>query len=418
MKRPLTSLFAGTAGLLLGWAAARQVATNATTEQTSTATPQAASAPLPAPLSNSGSKSQPPHDFARLRRLMRDWLFLPEEAQHSIERMSADELRGLLTAPWPDGIGNDNMVRSATREAAARELFRRDAEGSFQWAEGLGAEGHTILLKLVKIAAIEDPRFAKPWVDKLRAKQEDDLWAASMARTAVEGAISRGADAVLEVEEIFGKDIPGFAAYLDEFDPHFDFGKLVEKSQQRDFRLEVLKVWASVDPEAALQRAAEQLATKGIEAQQLPGIVYSGVATTSGEAGAAEWLVGKLDELPQDLRWRIVGTLSGTEMPSEARVEALMKVLPTQEDRIQFIAGYYSPFTPGGPMLEALKLLGSQEVQVEALVTTAGRYRLLMEINPEQGKQAADRFEETMDALAIPEEKRTQIRGAYTPAPK
>ncbi|HEY1121109.1 MAG TPA: hypothetical protein VGE67_05895 [Haloferula sp.] len=415
MKRPLTSLFAGTAGLLIGWAATRQAMVNASPEETVTST-RGTSSLSPAPSSNSTPKITPGHDFAKLRRLMRDWNFLPEGALQSIERMSADELHGLLTGPWPEGIGSDNLVRMATREAAARELFRRDAEGSFQWAEGLGTSGRETQLQLVRIAAMEDPRFAKPWVDKIKADggDEDDRWAASMARIAVEGAISRGADAVLEVEEIFGKDVPGFTATLDEFDPHFDFGKLLEKSKQRDLRQQVLKVWASIDRDAAFRMAADQLTTKGLEAQQLPGIIYSGVATTSGEAAAAEWLSGKLDEFPQDLRGLIVGWISGTETPSEARVEAVMKMLPTQEDRIQFIAGNYSPFSPGGPILNALKMLDSQEVQVQALVTTAGRFSWLVANNPEQGKMAVDRLEETMDALAIPEEKRAQIRAGYS----
>ncbi|RYD53825.1 MAG: hypothetical protein EOP83_22855 [Verrucomicrobiaceae bacterium] len=414
MKLPLTSLFAGTAGLLLGWASTRQMTSDAVSKETIPSLLEA-SLSSPAATSNSTSNITPGHDFAKLRRLMRDWNFLPEGAQQSIERMSADELRGLLTEPWPDGLGNDNLVRQATREAAARELFSRDADGSFQWAEGLGASGRETLLQLVRIASMEDPRFAKPWVDKLKSEGADDLWTSSMARTAVEGAISRGADAVLEAEEIFGKDVPGFNARLDEFDPHFDFGKLVDNSKKRDFQLQVLKAWASVNREAAFEKAAAQLREKGPEAQPLPGIIYSGVASTSGEAAAAEWFAGKLDEMPQDLRGQIVGALSGTEAPSEARVEAVMKMLPTQEDRIQFIAGNYSPFSPGGPILNALKMLDSQEAQVQALVTTAGRYSWLVENNPEQGKMAVDRFEETMDALAIPEEKRTPIRAAYTP---
>lgn len=415
MNRPLATLFAGTAGLLLGWAGARQVTVNASPEEPITSTREASSS-SPAPSSNNTSKITPGHDFAKLRRLMRDWNFLPEGALQSIERMSADELHGLLTGPWPDDIGNDSLVRMATREAAARELFRRDAEGSFQWAEGLGESDRETLLQLVRIAAMEDPRFAKPWVDKLKGTQFD-LWASSMAKIAVEGAISRGADAVLEVEEIFG-NVPGFTASLDEFDSHFDFVKLVEKSKQRDFRLQVLKAWASVNREAAFEKAAAQLREKGPEAQALPGIIYSGVASTSGEAAAAEWFAGKLDELPQDLRGRIVGTLSGSETPSEARVEAVMKMLPTQEDRIQFIAGNYSAFTPGGPILNALKMLDSQDEQVQALVTAAGRYSWLVANNPEQGKMAVDRLEETMDALAIPEEKRTQIRAGYAPSAK
>ena len=410
MKLPLKPIIAGTAGLLLGWAATRHASAKSSTEQPTTSVQEATSS-SPASSSSSTSKPGPRHDFARLRKLMRDRNFLPQDAQQSIERMSEQELRDLLTAPWPDGVQLANQTRQSVIQIAARELFRRDAEGSLQWAESRGTDSNYFMRLLVRIAVMEDPRLAKPWVDKLKDDQPVESLKSQMARAAIEGAVSRGADAVLEAEEIFGDDIPGFASNLDEFDPHFDFAKLVTKSRQDQFRSQVLKVWASIDREAAFTAATASGADKD---RSLPGVVYTGVSTTTGETGAAEWIAGKLADLSPDARKRIIGSLSFSEVPSEARVEALMKALPSQQDRIDFIASHYSPFTSDDPMLSGLKMMDSQ-VQVETLTVAASHYRMLMSSNPSQGKIAADRFEDTMNALNFPEEQRTRIRAAYTP---
>lgn len=348
---------------------------------------------------------------------MRDRNFLPQDARQSIERMSEEELHDLLTAPWPDGVQPADQTRQSVIQIALGELFRRDAEGSLQWAEGLGKDGSALMRQLVRIAVMEDPRLAKPWVEKLTDDQPFESWHTQMARLAVEGAVSRGADAVLEAEEIFGDDVPGFAATMDEFDPHFDFAKLVANSRQSEFRSQVLKVWASLDREAAFTGVTANLDPENHKAIALPGVVYTGVATTSGETGAAEWIAGKLADLPPDVRKQIIGSLSFSEPPSEARVEALMNALPSQQDRIGFIASHYSPFTSDDTMLAGLKMMDSQ-VQVETLTAAAGHYRMLMERDPNQGKIAADRIEDTMNALNLAEEQRTKIRAAYTPAAK
>ena len=414
MNPSLKPIIAGTAGLLLGWAATRQVAAKATTQQQpSTATSDApASSPAHAP--NNTGKPGPRHDFAKLRRIMRDRNFLPQDAQQSIERMSDQELRDLLTAPWPDGVKLADPTRYSVNQIAAMELFRRDAEGSLQWAEGLGANDNPVLGQLVRIAVQEDPRLAKPWVDKLKDDQPFESWKSQMARLAIEGAVSRGADAVLEAEEIFGDDVPGFAVTMDEFDPHFDFAKLVAKSRQDEFRSQVLKVWASIDREAAFKGVTTNIASGDNKAPSLAGVVYTGVATTSGETGAAQWIAGKLTDLSPEVRKQIISSLSFSETPSEARVEAIMNALPSQQDRSGFIASHYSPYATGDSMLTGLKMLGSQEAQVETLTAAASHYRLIMETNPSQGRIAADRFEDTMNALNLPEDQRIKIRAAYS----
>ena len=352
------------------------------------------------------------HSYKALKRRWEDWLIVPEDAQRTMERMDAAELKELLLSLREGGRDSqgERMMQESLRIAAARELYERDTEGGLKWAAEMGTKGNELFDLLIRLGAKKEPLYIRTWIERERERRGDD-WAKQIASSAWNGGPAHGAETMLEVEKAYEGMLGGFGFTPEPFAEDFDFARYFKDSKPGQTERTAVVAWAARDPDAALAMI------QGREnAGYLFGAAFEGISAMKGDAEAATWVAGKLDSLPPELREAGTAWLLKTRGATADRVGILMEALPRGEDRI-LIAKSALDFSGLNPQSEhtgasALGFLNPEQ-QVQALELSVGTYRQWMSRDPAAARNIQAGVERVMELAGLSEDSKARVRAAY-----
>lgn len=292
---------------------------------------------------------------------------------------------------------------------AAEELFHRDGEKALEWADTLDpASGRHIILEQIIVAAVTtSPELAKHWIDRF----EKEFGGAdpfspfpSAART---GATRRGAADLLQLREIMGHNT---VAPMGPLPADFDFHLLFSQATNLSSLGATMEYWTAKDRESAWAGVREIMTKDADKGVDFFGSAFTGIAAVEGERNAARWISGKLDELPPELRERAVSSLLTNELTQNAGYETLMAEFPHDADRVVLAASIVNPFANPIAGTNVLRSLGSESLQVEALVRSAKTFsRVASDPTEPSSGGIHSYFHKTMDQLNLSPSSREKI---------
>lgn len=351
------------------------------------------------------------HDLAALLR----WNFKTKggglDYTAEIERLDTSAIRELLAGL----TGQDQQSTYLLFEAAAKELFRRDGEKSLEWAAALDpAMGRKLILsRLITAAAGESPALAKPWIDRYQqefGKTENF----NFAHAAADGAAARSAEELVGLRNILGEGL--FAIPGGPFPPGFDYALFLKnfRAGEPETRAAAQR-WAIQDRDAAWATAKEIAAKDGINGALLLGAIHKVVILKEGEEKAARWAVAKLDDIPENARGWALSSLLSESRDKALTLSTLLHELPRESDRLILVAGAISTNDPPAKGIAALRALGSETQQVQALLksTESVSWMIGQPGKEAETKQNLQYFTNIMDGLQISADSREKILAEF-----
>lgn len=345
------------------------------------------------------------HDLSTLLR----WQFQKNrgdtELQNEIGRMNNTAIRelitGLLEATQSDGLDVQEILRTATKE-----LFHREGDKALEWADRLAPESGRmrILEQVIMAAAGDSAEFALPWIGRYEVEFGKGL-GNPFAAAAIIGATQRGAEDLMGLREIYGDCSPRGPIPDD-----FDFNLLFSQNRNLAALAATMEYWTAKDRDAAWAGVQEIVRKDSNTGMNFFGSVFTGIAATEGEQKAAHWISNKLDELPPDLRERAISTLLTNQLTQNTAYDTVMAEFPHDADRVALAASIINPFanpTVGSNVLEAL---GSESLQVQALIRSAKTFsRVASDPDDRSAKDIHSYFGKTMDQLNLSPASREKV---------
>ncbi|MES2440906.1 MAG: hypothetical protein V4584_17705 [Verrucomicrobiota bacterium] len=350
-----------------------------------------------------------------LRSLLR-WHLQQEsggpELRDEIGRMDSAAIRDLMTGLVANQK-EDPVDVSDILNAAAKELFHREGVKALEWADRLdAASGRPAILEQVIIAAAGgSPEFARPWIVRYHAEFGKNMFNVFSA-AAIAGATARGADDLIRLHELYGNDLSDRRFPDGPLPDGFDFQLLMSELPHVYGVQQAVEYWAAKDRDAAWAGAKEAIGRDRIFGGSFLGSVFTGIAATDGDQKAARWIAAKLDEIPPDRRDRAISCLLTGQLTQNAAYEAVLAELPRDSDRVALVASLVSPGPHGNSAtgLGALRALGSEALQAEALVGSAKVYsRMASDPQQRESQQIRDYFSNTMDQLGLSAASRERV---------
>jgi hypothetical protein len=244
-----------------------------------------------------------PMDLAAIRaRLSSIWN--EGHGARELERLSAGQLRDLITELAARSGSGGNSAPDLMNPAAM-ELYKREGLAAADWITATipeGAARRSLLGTVISLAAREHPESAKPWITRLEADYGRDAITGPMFN-AVQGATARGAEDLVRLVDLFGKDyLSRTMIPQGECPPDFDFGTLYSGVVGKVNLRTTVETWATRDADAAWQAVRNDLQTRGKPAAQYFESIMLGLISREGDAAAMAWGVEALKELPQEQR--------------------------------------------------------------------------------------------------------------------
>ncbi|MES2440904.1 MAG: hypothetical protein V4584_17695 [Verrucomicrobiota bacterium] len=418
MKPAPSLLIPVLAGLLGGFLGGRQlVAPSLETPRVSPVARKAAASPSHRSARTDACASPHGHD---LKSLLRWWLMEREpggfDARAQLERMDVTALRSLMADLSASAAGSAGDYRMGYLLAAvAGELFRREGEKALRWADAPDpANGRQkILAAMITAAVTDDPALAKPWFDRYQLEFGKG-GSSFIIGAAIRGATSRGAADLIKLKEIFGKHIetgmpdgplPGdFDFHL--FVTHFSSGEPGSRTTMHQ--------WAAKDPEAAWAAAKEVAATDASHGGTYAGVIFTGKAVGGNEKAAIRWLMPKLDELPEESRREVLGSLFMDNWASRAVIADVLAEIPREEDRIIVVDGVLSPGGDVEVAVNALQALGSEDSQVRTLLQSVGHWGF-NSLSGDTSRRFIHYYSSLMDELKLSPQAREKVISQFRP---
>ncbi|WP_035604433.1 hypothetical protein [Haloferula sp. BvORR071] len=406
------------AGLLLGLLAGRMFPPGSTPGGKAPAS--TAAAVSPARSAPTGAKkpaiSADKRSFAALCRLYPRIAKDNAEIRRAFERMDAAELHealGSLAAEYAVVPAEQADGFSATMTMALEELYKRDGEQALLWADDLPNTLHRrwFLYQLIEAANYDSPELAQPWVKKLKSEEMSFAY----GKATLNGAVERGADELIRLQQLFGKDLRGQVGN-EGFPDDFDFKRLITgmpvPSSENGVSLDqAIGYWAAEDRKAAWAGIEEAIA-KDQAAGCYVGGYFKGLCGMDGNAKAAAELAGKLGELPAEARDSAFQALSGGEY-----IETAMELIPVLKDeanRVKIAARYVDPHDNSDRGWRALEKLGSDALREQALTQVAQRYSqgLSDREGDEHTAMVRAYFAQAMEKTRLSKESRARVEAA------
>ncbi len=218
---------------------------------------------------------------------------LPESAVKAMESADKHTLREwmLSLAGEPIDARNFGANRKRYRMLAAlsAELFRREGAESVRWAEGVGKELLQLCI-LSELARVDLPA-AKSWIPGYLKKHQTPT--NPIFDAALEGAVMRGADETLKMEQA---ESTGYIAY--RFPPDFEFATYIANTTSLRGMEDGVRYWSAKDPDEVEKALREGLRGKTGEVNRIFSQAYQGRAAMVGETEAARWIWPVLRALP------------------------------------------------------------------------------------------------------------------------
>ncbi len=330
---------------------------------------------------------------------------LPRGATEAIARSSTEELKAQLVKlaqepPAPQSTYWRVRWFAAT-QAAARELFLREGKAAVDWA--LRTDYPWVRGALYEAAVREDPSFLAGITGY---DIFDHWWRGGFGHAAVNGAAMRSVRELLEVEEM-GAASNGRIQDLPE---NFDFETYLSRSKSWNVG-PALAILAARDPDAAAEFLANPAKLAGFHAVQY-GQALDGYADVVGESEAARWMSRILAALPPDSVEFPLSSLNGPRGPTEFRVRALAEHLPTDGDRVLYVASLIAHRSHEHDRLTtaAFEGLGSPDLQFQALQMWA------RDSAPRNPQYARTNLENLLSATSLTPAQRDELR-AMLPEP-
>lgn len=353
--------------------------------------------------------------------LVRDAAVIVERDQpcRDVERMDAAQLKSAILESLPrPGVSVSLMDREAgvrVLTAAARELYKREGETSLEWAaaEAPAEQRAAVLSELLEVAAKDSPDLVKAWTDRYRAEFGDE-WAKRFSLPAVMGAVERGAYELLRVRELLSTSVlPGESVSYPE---DFDFHLLVTRSPPVWNLYAPVTYWAGLDKEAAWKGVKQVMDSQKGSGVTFVGCAYRGVLAMEGNEKAAEWIAGKLGEVPAEHRQRAIQSLGSYPPIGPDASAALVRAIPDTADRVFFASGQFAPGK--GSNLAVLQALDSPQLQTEALAAAATKHARFAGASS-SGDEMRALYTSTMEQLRLDPQSRDKVMavlaGSRTP---
>lgn len=351
---------------------------------------------------------QEKHDLTAILRWYSQRSDGDPEIQNEIGRMDSATIRETVTRLFA-AQQYEPMDVHLILKAAAEELFQRDGEKALEWADSLDAEsGRRVILERFITAAVESsPAIAKSWIGRYEGEFGTDPFSPlpSAART---GATGRGAADLLQLSKILGNNQS--TEPMGRLPDDFDFHLLISQSENLGPLGAAMEYWTAKDRESAwagVREVMDKDATKGVD---FFGSVFTGIVATEGEKKAARWISTKLDELPPDLRERAVSSLLTNQPTQNAAYSTIMAEFPHDADRVALAASVVNPFSNPTAGSNALQSLGSESLQLEALVRSAKTFsRVASDHDDPSSREILSYFGKTMDGLNLGPASREKV---------
>lgn len=351
------------------------------------------------------------HDLKSLRRWHLQQKSGGLETISQLERMDTAAIRDLMTglvAAQKDDRATDFGEILA---AAAGELFRREGEEALEWANRLDpSAGRTLLIdQMIRAAAGQSPEIALPWIGRYHQEFGKGL-SNEFGRAAIIGATARGAEDLLRLKELYGDELRGCQFPIGPYPDGFDFHLLVAKLPFSSDLRPTLACWTARDRDAAWAGIKEVIERDRNLAAGYFGSLFTGIAATEGDRKAARWVAAKLDEVPPDLRERAIASILTDQLLENASYESVMAGLPRESDRVALAGSLVSPGGNSPAALGALKLLGSEALQTDALASAAvGFSRMVADTGNPNSRMVLDYFDGLMNQLKLSPASREKI---------
>jgi hypothetical protein len=165
----------------------------------------------------------------------------------------------------------------------------------------------------------------------------------------------------------------------------------------------IAKYWAAKDPEAAYVAFKEWIP----ENRSLFSLLYSGVCVSQSEEVAAHWARAKLDDLslPADQRQACIASLAYGG--GGQGIKGLMAAFSDDPDCWVFAADSFNAEVTSEVDVSGLQMLGSEGLQVKALIRNVG-------LNfPRDRVVAWNGFQTAMDKLGFSSASREEVRSSF-----
>lgn len=360
-----------------------------------------------------------PHDFKGLLKWrIRNGQGLDEDSA-SLERMDKAQIRDLMLGFLADLNAQDPTADSGTSRAvqdallaAARELFRRDGEESLRWADTVDAgKARKDLFNALLMGAVADaPAIAKPWMDRFMIEFGKGM-EFNMKVAAARGAIARGAEDLVGLDDILGKDLTPHVPY-GPLPEGFNYPLMMEKFRAGEPEMrEAIQLWAARDQQAAWAEVLKVAAKDSIQGSLYVGAVFSGLAVGGKEREAIRWIIPKLDELPEDSRSRALANLFADNFTSRAAITEIMQEIPREDDRISIANGMVRPGGDSGVALAALRGVGNEDVQKRVILNFVEQDGggIAFGAPGEPSTSKADFYKGLMDQLGFSDSSRMEV---------
>ena len=323
-----------------------------------------------------------PHDLrALLKWRLRSQQGFGEDAAR-LERMDKTEIRDLMRGLLADLAVQDPSAGGTavysvrdSLQAAGRELFRREGEEALRWADKAETgKAREELLGAMLLGAVADaPSIAKPWLDRFSIEFGKSMHF-NFAAAAGRGAIARGAEDLVGLGDILGKELTPYVPY-GAIPEGFNYPLMMEKFRAGEPEMrEAMQLWAARDQEAAWAEVRKVSAKDSFQGALYVGAVFSGLAVGGKEREAIRWIIPKLDELPADSRSRALGSLFADNFTSRVALPEIMQEFSREDDRIAVAEGMIRPGGDTAFALAVLRAAGGEAAQKRVILTTVASY--------------------------------------------
>lgn len=280
------------------------------------------------------------------------------EVVDQLKRLDSAAIWNLLLSLKNDELILQQRFVLFVREAAA-ELFRREGEGSLQWAAMQNYRPSQLLL----IAAAEQsPETAKPWIDRYLKAMRRNGQMMLFSDAAIRGATARGVADIVRLKDIFGEEMWNGSGPIERVRGDFDFALFYTHFWSPKIGSgAVMAQWARKDPEAAWQMVKTLSVKNGNTVTSHLVNFLVGMSLGGNEKDAARWYAERSHELPMPQPGPYLGQVLGASQGMTQSATRWMEELKLGKDRLSLMEGVIAPFDNPAAAVEGLRALDSDK---------------------------------------------------------
>lgn len=356
------------------------------------------------------------HDLAALLKMRQQGRLNDSPLSRDLERLSTGQLRELLLELKDQTTGEGGAASEAGSmllETVAVEFYRREGMDSIPWAQAMEDSSFRSALMghLIAEAAFESPVRSKPWIDLFMSEIDPDS-INQFRWKLMSGAQARGAEDVVQVEELFGERFSTILKPAIPYPDGFDYHKLFTGIRpDNDMRHNAsMAYWAASDKEAAWKGILDVVRLHGRNGAFYFGAMFSGAGGFEEDPAGRKWALGKLDEMPDSFRADAVKSIANLGRLDPSTAVSFLKDLPRESDRVTLVSAIITPYSNDEKLLPAIRALGSESAIQAALLTAAHDQRIGSAGPDDSGaKRVFEKFTQLMEGLDLSPDARAEV---------